>query len=510
MTPLKKTKVIVFMKKKLRKKIIIVGGGTAGSVIAKNLSSDFSVCIFEKSKYKNFPVLNNIPLLIGLLYKTSNKFIEKINLEFNPQRKVPFFVSNVLGGASVMNGCVHVMGSKNRWGKLLKRFDFSEQEFQDSYQNLFTKFSEKKKISIKSARKSDLDTVFFKALQLQGIPNGDVEWMDNCESGSVYNTASRIFRSSVKNLKPYKNAAINMHHMVEDLIVDDTSRVIGVIANGRHFFADYVILSGGVIGTNTLLQKKVFRLSDETFIELNLNAGVGVKDHTNLRVNVLSSKKINSLNEIGPKFLKKIELILKHFLGIKTLMMGTGASSAAHLDIDGDGIIDTRIQMLNFSETGRIGSNGELFSSSEPGFSISITVINPKSCGEIKLNPQGVTVQPQYLSKADDINHLQKTLSFVMSLLESDPFKDLIDRIDQSEVIKKNPCEYVLSNCYSGYHLIGGCSHLINKDFELNNIKNLYICDASVMSEHVSSNIHAAVVILADLFSKKFRNKQGI
>ena len=494
------------MKKLLRKKIIIVGGGTAGSVIAKNLSTDFSIHIFEKSENKKFPTLNNIPLLIGLLYKTSNKFIKKINLEFNNiGRKVPFFVSNVLGGASVMNGCVHVMGSKDRWDTLLKRFEFTKQEFQDSYSDSFSKSSEKKKISIKLAKKSKLDIAFFNALKAQGLPNGDVEWMDNCVSGSVYNTVGRIFRSSVKNLKPYKNVFIKMRYRVEHLIVDDSSNVIGVIANGEHFFADYVILSGGVIGTNTLIQNQAFRLSDKTFIDLNLNAGVGVKDHTNLRVNVLASKKINSLNEIGSKFLKKIELTLKHLLGIKTLMMGTGASSAAHLDIDGDGIIDTRIQMLNFSETGRIGSNGDLFSSSQPGFSISITVINPKSCGEIKLNPQGVTVKPCYLSEADDIGHLQKTLSFVMNMLESESFKDLVDKIDQSEVIKKNPCEYILSNCYSGYHLIGGCSHLINKDFELNAIKNLYICDASVMSEHVSSNIHAAVIIIADLFSKKFR-----
>ena len=489
------------------KKIIVIGGGTAGSIICKNLSSDFNVSLFEQSKNKNFPYLNRIPLLIGLLYKTSNTFIKKIDLEFNFGRKVPFFVSNVLGGASVMNGCVHVVGSKIKWDKLLRRFGLTSQEFEDSYKKLFSRASEKNKISIKQAKKSKLDKAFFAALEDRGIPNGDVEWIDSCESGSVYNTVNRIFRSSVKNLNPYVDALVKMNHSVENLIVDDSLNVIGVFANGECFFADYVILCGGVIGTNTLLQNQVIRFADMSFIDLGINAGTGIQDHTNLRVNVLASQKINSLNEIGSSLVRKIWLTLNHLLGFKTLMMGTGASSAAHLDIDGDGVVDTRIQMLNFSEIGRIGSNGELFSSSQPGFSISITVINPKSYGVIKHNPQGITVKPNYLSNEDDIEHLQKTLSFVINMLESDPFKAIVESIDQFETIKHKSRDYILANCYSGYHLIGGCSNLINDNFELSAIKNLYVCDASIMDEHVSSNIHAAVASLADMFSKNFINK---
>lgn len=490
--------------KKARKKIIIVGGGTAGSIISKNLSGDFGVSLFEQSANKDYPYANRIPLLIGLLYKKANRFITKIDVEFNIGRTVPFFVSNVLGGASVMNGCVHVVGSGAKWRRLLHRFNLTSLALEESYRKLFSKTGEKNKISIKQAKKSELDDIFFAAMGERGVPIGDVEWMDSCESGSIYNTINRIFRSSVKDLSPYKNISLSIGHRVENLVVDDSMNVIGVYAKEKYFLADYVILSCGVIGTNALLNRPAIRFSDRSPVNLGLNSGLNIQDHTNLRINVLASRKINSLNEIAPSLTSKVLLALKHLLGAKTLMMGTGATSAAHLDIDGDGVVDTRIQILNFSESGRIGSDGELFSSSQPGFSVSITVLNPKSYGQIIFDGNNTIVKPNYLSNEYDIEHLQKTLLFVVDVLESSPFKSIVDSIDKVQHIKDQPREYILSNAYSGYHLIGGCSHLIGENFELKNHKNLYICDASVMDEHVSSNIHAAVAILADMFSKEF------
>jgi len=32
----------------------------------------------------------------------------------------------------------------------------------------------------------------------------------------------------------------------------------------------------------------------------------------------------------------------------------------------------------------------------------------------------------------------------------------------------------------------------------------LYVCDASVFSEYAASNIHSSVVLVADIFSKRF------
>ena len=70
--------------------------------------------------------------------------------------------------------------------------------------------------------------------------------------------------------------------------------------------------------------------------------------------------------------LKKFYILAKHLLGLNTVLRGTGATSGIHLDLDGDGVVDTRIHLLQFSETGRHKSDGRDFCSGS-GFSLSIS-----------------------------------------------------------------------------------------------------------------------------------------
>ena len=185
-------------------------------------------------------------------------------------------------------------------------------------------------------------------------------------------------------------------------------------------------------------------------------------------------------------------------------MKGTGATAAAHLDLDKDGEIDTRIQIVQFSETGRHGSDGKLFSSCKPGFSISITAIHPRSRGEITLNDSGQSVDPMYLSSKDDIELLKKALKFSLELLKSGPMSAHILKIEDESTIKNNPEKYINSNFFSGYHLIGGSHDVVDANFQVKNMKGLYVCDASVFHEYAASNIHSSVVLIADMFAKKF------
>ena len=106
----------------IKKRIVIIGGGTAGLVIAECLADNFDVIVLEKSSYKP-PLFNRIPLMIGLLYRGKIlKYIKKYNIVVHEGRSIPFFESCVLGGASVVNGCVHALGTKYNWDKQLSRF----------------------------------------------------------------------------------------------------------------------------------------------------------------------------------------------------------------------------------------------------------------------------------------------------------------------------------------------------------------------------------------------------
>jgi choline dehydrogenase-like flavoprotein len=496
-----------------KKKVVIIGGGTAGLIIANNLQDRFDVVVFEKSQYKKYPKVYKPPLLISLLFRSKKlKYMSKRNFELKDGRHIPFFESSVFGGASVINGCVHMLGSKTRWSSILKKFDLSYSELVESYKRIYSLDSKNKfKITLSLSHQNIIDNTFINTLKLFGIPKGDTNYSDLESCGPIYNTVRTFFRTSVISLIKKYGFKYSIGESVEGFLFNE-SQIVGVKTNLRKEYADYVILSGGVIGTCELLLKEGIKLEKKSnYILKDLALGQDIQDHTNLRVNVLTNKNFGSLNEISNSIFKKSLLLFKHLIGKPNLMKGTGATSAVHLDLDGDGEIDTRIQVVQFSETGRHGSNGKLFSTSQPGFSLSINAINPESKGRIKLDGNNSDVNPMYLSSRKDIEILKLALEFCLKLLRSSPINNHVLKIEFEDEIEDDPEKYIHNNIYSGHHLIGGTQNAINSNFELKGTKGLYICDASIFDKYAASNIHSSIVLMADIFSNKFivKNNKG-
>ena len=485
-----------------------MGGGTAGLVIANSIHEYFDVIIIEKSKYKKYPAWYKIPLFIGLLLRRKEtKYISKRNFVLTDGRHIPFFESNLLGGASVINGCVHMLGSKLQWDAILNKFNSNYVDLINSYKDLYSfDTKNKNKISLTTACQNSIDEAFINALEAQDIHIGNMDYSNEQACGPILNTAKKYFRASVLSLITKKYFKNYMGESVENVLFNDNGEVIGVKTNKRVIDSDYVILSGGVIGTCGLLLRERNNRTMNSPLN-NLVVGNNVQDHTNLRINVLTNKSIDSLNEISGSFYKKLLLVLRHFSGRATLMKGTGATSAAHLDLDGDGEIDTRIQIVQFRESGRHGSDGKSFSSSKPGFSISITAIKPKSKGIVELDGDSNIVNPMYLSSKEDIELLKLALIFCLKLLRSDDMSEHILKIEDESEIENNPEKYIVNNFYSGFHLIGGSHDAINSNFEVHNTIGLYACDASIFNKYAASNIHSSVVLIADIFANKFINQ---
>ena len=142
---------------KNKKTVVIMGGGTAGLTIANNIQEYFNVIIIEKSKYKKYPAWYKVPLFIGLLLRRKKtKYISKRNFVLTDGRHIPFFESNLLGGASVINGCVHMLGSKLQWNVILKKFNSNYADLIESYKNLYS-LGAKNKISLTTACQNSID-----------------------------------------------------------------------------------------------------------------------------------------------------------------------------------------------------------------------------------------------------------------------------------------------------------------------------------------------------------------
>ncbi len=489
-----------------KKTVIIVGGGTAGLTITNHLQEYFNVIVIEKSKYKRYPIIYKIPLMIGIIFRNrKTKYLYKREFVLSDGRRIPFYESKLLGGASIINGCVHMLGNKAQWKSILGKFNASYVELLESYGKTFSSSrNSKKRINLTSAHQNIIDKAFIETLNQYNIPAGDMNVSDKEACGPIINTSKKYFRTSVLSLFGKKKFRVVIGEKVENILFDNNGNVTGVKTRQKIINADYVILSCGVMGTcDLLLREKHKKDKGKKNVLMDLVVGADIQDHTNLRINVITNKKIGSFNEIYYSFSGKCALIFRHLLGKTTLMTGTGATSAAHLDLDKDGEVDTRIQIVQFSESGRHGSDG-IFFACKPGFSISITAINPKSMGEITLEGLNTVVNPMYLSSTKDVELLKAALKYCIKLLQSEPLSDHILEIEDELLIVQDPERYIANNIYSGAHLIGGSHNAINSRFEVDNAKGLYVCDASVFNEYAASNIHSSVVLISDIFAKNF------
>ena len=490
-----------------KKTVIIVGGGTAGITIASQLHQHYRVIVLEKNRNRRYPLLYKIPLMIGLLFRSNTQpYIDARKLVLEGGRTIPFFESKVLGGASVINGCVHTIGSKVMWERMLKKFNSDYSEILNAYQSLYSvgPFTANK-IHLVLAPQKKVDQAFLETMGRKGVPIGDTNFSSQENCGPIYNTINKIFRSSALSLLRIKNIDLRLGEEVNQFLTSsDGRRILGVTTANGDIAAEHVILAGGVIGTCDLLLREKKRAISVTRTNLsNINIGNGLQDHVNLRVNVLANQNIGSLNEISCSFIKKMALLFKHCLGIPTLMVGTGATSAAHLDLNGDGLVDTRIQIVQFTETGRHGSDGKYFHS-EPGFSLSINPINPESKGNISLGPDGLNIKPDYLSNPRDIELLKAALTYCLTLLRSEPLSNYVKVILNQDQIENDPEAYIRNNIFSGHHLIGGAQDAVDQNFMVKGVGGLSICDASIFDGYAASNIHSSVVLIANIFSKRF------
>ena len=119
-------------------KIIIIGGGTAGLLLAKELSPKHDVLVLEKSKRKIWSPIYKIPLYITRAFRDETiGIIKKTNTITWQDRILPYFESQVIGGASAINGVVHNIGRNNDWKKTLKRFNKSDRDLEAAIEHLY-------------------------------------------------------------------------------------------------------------------------------------------------------------------------------------------------------------------------------------------------------------------------------------------------------------------------------------------------------------------------------------
>lgn len=340
---------------------------------------------------------------------------------------------------------------------------------------------------------------------------------------------------------------------VDNIIIDKKNndptklQATGLIyrQNGRlHtvYASKKIILSAGPIGSPIILLKSGIgpselyeKLDNQIKLVKNVSAvGQHLQDHVTTGLNLVLLKedlKLNPWNILSPIN------VLKYFVN------GTGSMTIGGCDALGFIKTNDSVSVPNLGFVvipGGASTDGGAYMRNnfnikdsvwldyykplvgKPSASIMPVLLHPKSRGQITLrrhfdNKIHVSIDPKYLTVESDLDVLVTGIRVVQELLKTKPMKQLgaelntqpfpgceVERFDTDSYWR---C-YIRHLTLTVYHPVGTCrmgfdknSSVVRPDtFQVHDIDNLYICDASVMPNLPSGNTQAVVGMLAKRF----------
>ena len=99
-------------------KIAIIGSGAGAMGVASRAPSTHEIDIYDSAQNRKVPFYARAPLTSMLMFGDP-KYVIPCEFNTNHGRNIPFFKSNILGGATAINGCVAALGDKELWDDFL-------------------------------------------------------------------------------------------------------------------------------------------------------------------------------------------------------------------------------------------------------------------------------------------------------------------------------------------------------------------------------------------------------
>lgn len=360
-------------------------------------------------------------------------------------------------------------------------------------------------------------------------------------NGKRWTTAHRL-RS-----KPRLGHQIYTNSLVRSLLFDGASNRVSGVQFERNCFSytvtasKGVILSAGTIGSPMILQQSgigpdnyVKNLSVE--LRHALPVGHNLQDHVTTGVDLIM---VNQPLGIRPWEVLSVESLFKYAMhgtgplsmcgcealgfantgngsvpniGFMVLPMGVSADGGAHFRY----LLNIDDQVWNDYFDPLIGHHT---------VSILPIVLHPKSRGTVqRVDGDTVLINPNYLTDDADVEALVTGLRIIEQLLEMPALKQLGAEINPKPmpgcghlVFRSTPyweC-YVRHLTLTAFHPVGTCrmgavddpTAVVNRDFQVLGVDNLWVVDASVMPAMPSGNPNAVVAMLANRFLSVFNRR---
>ena len=481
--------------------IAIIGAGAAGMELARLASrAGLKVVLFEQGSSNGQHIFQRIPLMVGKIIG-NNKFVDATNSM--PQtaagnRKLPMLAGRGLGGSSRVNGNVAYVGAAERYKAI---FDPLGLNFEPI-------LAELAKDCPRPHSWNDALTQRF--LDATGNQVDDPDCSGDFLGASVLHVNTKRGRRH-NHLENYRKTAnhenVHIIRSTAQKIIFDGPRAIGVKFEDGAILANEIVLSAGAIGSPALLMNSGVGAADmleQASIDVlhdHPQVGKHLKDHANLRL-AFSCPGHNTLNQ-KTRGLRALWEGVKFMMGRdNTILRGPGASAGVNIATTDDGFKNAfRIQLVHFTQDrSAVGDKGIVFERLQKA-SLGMYPLWPKSEGSVGISPHGLGIDPGFLTNKADVE---------TSLLGIKQMRNLMAEMGFEPDPVNTPDEDLLRNgVYSGYHLIGSNrmslgakTGVVGTDFKVHGLKNLSVCDASVMPEHLSSHSYLPTIAMARMFGQ--------